>query len=84
MAKLTIKNIDTATMKRLRARAALKGHSMEAEARIILTQAVSSVTGPELWKRSRELFGGADGVDLQLSALPPERPVPDFGEDGFH
>jgi hypothetical protein len=43
---------------------------------------VSGITGPELWNRSRELFGGAYSIDLQ-SERPPERAVPDFGSDEF-
>ena len=41
MATLTIRNLDDATKRKIRIVAAQHGHSMEAEARNILTQAVS-------------------------------------------
>ena len=41
MATLTIRNLDDATKRKIRIIAAQRGHSMEAEVRNILTQAVS-------------------------------------------
>ena len=41
MATLTIRNLDDATKRKIRIVAAQHGHSMETEARNILTQAVS-------------------------------------------
>lgn len=79
MASITIRNIDDTLKERLRVRAATRGHSMEEEARQILKQAVGGVTGAELWAASRELFSGANGVDLELPARGPGRPAPDFG-----
>jgi antitoxin FitA len=52
MANLNIRNLPEPVHARLRLRAARKGHSMEAEARIILAEAVRGETGqafdPEL------------------------------------
>jgi plasmid stability protein len=42
MATLTIRNVDAAVKARLRVRAARHGHSMEAEARTILSEAVAA------------------------------------------
>ena len=45
MANLNIRNVPESTRRRLRLRAARKGHSMEAEARTILANAVRGETG---------------------------------------
>ena len=45
MATLNIRNVPESTRRRLRLRAARKGHSMEAEARTILAKAVRGETG---------------------------------------
>jgi len=78
MASLTIRNIDDTIRERLRVRAAMHGHSMEEEARVILKTAVGGVTGAALWQLSRELFGGEHGVDLTISPRGYDRPTPDF------
>ena len=80
MATLTIRNIDDTIKERLRVRAAMRGHSMEEEARVILRQAVGGVTGDSLWQLSRQLFGDDRGVELVLPSREGDRPAPDFGE----
>ena len=69
MGTLTIRNIDDGVKERLRMRAASRGHSMEEEARVILTQATGGLSGEALWNLSRELFVGEKGIELLL----PER-----------
>ena len=83
MAMLTIRNIEDTTKERLRVRAAMNGHSMEEEARVILRQAVSGITGPELWKLSRELFGGVNSVQLEQPDRSSDRAAPDFSDKAF-
>lgn len=78
MASLTIRNIDDTIKERLRVRAAMHGHSMEEEARVILKTAVGGVTGPALWQLSRDLFGGEHGVDLAVAHRDGDRVAPDF------
>jgi len=73
MASMTIRNIDVDLKERLRVRAARQAHSNEAEARQILQQAVGRATGPELLQRSRELFAGPQGVDLDLPDRADDR-----------
>ncbi|HRE45047.1 MAG TPA: hypothetical protein PKY87_13900 [Terricaulis sp.] len=80
MASLTIRNIDDSLKERLRVRAALHGHSMEEEARIILRRAVEGLTGPALLARAQSLFGGEAGVDLEAPARDADRPAPAFRE----
>jgi antitoxin FitA len=77
MATLTIRNIESETKERLRVRAAMAGHSMEEEARVILRCAVGGITGPGLWALSRQLF--EDGVVLELPSRSGDRPPVNFG-----
>ena len=56
MGTLTIRNLDDSLKERLRVRAAVNGHSMEEEARLILRYAIGGISGPELWALSRQLF----------------------------
>ena len=78
MATLTIRNIDDAIKDRLRVLAAKRGHSMEEEVRLILGRAVGGVSGKDLWERSRELFEGDDGVELELPERNSDRAAPNF------
>lgn len=80
MATLTIRDLDDTIKERLRVRAAMHGHSMEEEARLILRSAVGGVTGSKLWNRSRELFSGKDGVDLDVPSCSQDRPAPNFDD----
>ncbi|MDA0789929.1 MAG: hypothetical protein O2780_10780 [Proteobacteria bacterium] len=76
MASITIRNLDAELKERLRMRAARCGHSMEEEARIILRHALGGVTGPELLKKTQELFGEKHGVDLDLPDRDDNREIP--------
>lgn len=78
MATLTIRNIDDAIKERLRVLAATRGHSMEEEARLILRRAVGGINGKDLWERSRALFDGKHGIDLDLPSRDSDRAAPDF------
>ena len=81
MASLTIRNIEEDTKERLRVRAAQNGRSMEEEARVILRATVAGASGADLWTRSRALFAGTDGVDLELPARAADRAPPGFEND---
>ena len=78
MATLTIRNLEDPVKERLRVRAALHRRSMEEEARDILRKAVGGVTGPSLWERSRALFAGDKGVELNLPPRNEDRAPPSF------
>jgi antitoxin FitA len=75
MSSITIRNLDAAVKERLRVRAAEHGHSMEAEARRILQNALKGPACravPNLYDRVRARFaplGGADDL-----AIPPRLP----------
>ncbi len=56
MANLNIQNVPESVRRGLRLRAARKGHSMEAEARIILAGAVRGETGKPFDPRSLQDF----------------------------
>ncbi|MBV9775940.1 MAG: plasmid stabilization protein [Acetobacteraceae bacterium] len=68
MAQLLVRNLDEEVKERLRRRAALRGHSLEAEARDILRAAaedVSVVPGAGLGTRVARRFAGLGlGADL--------------------
>ena len=81
MASLTIRNIDDGIKEQLRMRAAMHGHSMEEEARVILKRAVGGVNGAGLWNLSRQLFDGENGVSLSFPDREADRAAPDFGSD---
>ncbi|MDH3701862.1 MAG: hypothetical protein OEU46_11145 [Alphaproteobacteria bacterium] len=78
MASITIRNFDDELKERLRIQAAKHGHSMEEEVRILLRRALGGVSGPALWRMSRDAFGGDNGVDLALPARDDARKPPDF------
>jgi len=80
MGTLTIRNIDDGVKERLRVRAASRGHSMEEEARVILTQAMGGVSGDALWSLSRQLFTGENGVELSLPSRAADRSSPKFSD----
>jgi plasmid stability protein len=71
MATLTIRNIDARLKERLRIRAARNGHSMEAELRQIVRNALSSDrrSEPNLAEVIRRRFLPFGGVD-ELEPLP--------------
>lgn len=67
MAALSIRDLDDDVRERLRLRAARHGRSVEAEARAILTEAVTSVEErQDLFSALMERFAGLGGVDLQV------------------
>ena len=79
MANLTIRKIDPAVKDRLRLRAAMHGHSMEEEARRILSDACGPTDCPEtLADIALELFGAEGGVELDIPPRQPVREPPDF------
>lgn len=82
MASIVIRRIDDETKSRLRVRAARKGHSMEQEARDILTSALASETRQQIHLvdaiRRRMLLVG--GVDLPAIPRGPIRKAPVPGE----
>jgi antitoxin FitA len=73
VAALSIRNLDESVKRSLQSRAARHGRSMEAEARAILTQAVSEADDSAgLFSALLDRFGMLGGVDLEL----PEREEP--------
>lgn len=81
MASLTIRNLEEDTKARLRVRAAQNGRSMEEEARAILRATVAGATAADFWARSRTLFAGANGVDLETPSRVDDRLPPAFDSD---
>jgi len=70
IAALSIRNLDETVKRRLLLRAARHGRSMEAEARAILTEAVSEpADSAGLFTALLDQFGRLGGVELEL----PER-----------
>jgi plasmid stability protein len=65
MSSITIRNLDPTIKERLRVRAAERGHSMEAEARRILTDALGTGGNREvsLAEAIRQRFAPFSGVD---------------------
>jgi plasmid stability protein len=73
MATLTIRGLDDRVRERLRVRAANHGRSMEAEARLILADAVSGPAARAgLGTRIHRRFKRAGGFDIEI----PERTEP--------
>jgi plasmid stability protein len=67
-ATLTVRRLDLVVKERLRPRAAQRGHSMEEEARRILSESCGGTSRPEnLADIAKRLFGDEHGVDLKLS-----------------
>ena len=79
MAALSIRNLDETVKRRLLLRAARHGRSMEAEARAILTEAVSEgVDSAGLFTALLDRFSGLGGVDLDLPERDETAPAADF------
>jgi antitoxin FitA len=73
MAALSIRDLDETVKRRLQLRAARHGRSMEAEARAILTEAVSEpADSAGLFTALLDRFAVLGGVDLEL----PDRAEP--------
>ena len=84
MSNLTIRKLDPAVKERLRVRAAEHGHSMEAEARLILGNALADEandkpqTGLDLFNRIHARFAALGGVELKLPPREQGREPPTF------
>ena len=80
MASITIRNLEEATKRRLKVRAAENGRSMEQEAREILRSALRQnpqqqpKTGAELVEAIRRRFAPLGGIELEPF---PDEPVRD-------
>lgn len=82
MTGMTIRNLDDQLKKRLRLRAALRGHSMEEEAREILRAALSAEPHQgrhNLAERIRSRMAKVGGVELDIPARESIREPIDFG-----
>ena len=77
---LTIRNVDPAVKERLRMRAASHGHSMEAELRSILIDALKPhpESAPNLAEAIRRRFAPLGGVELEEHPPVTIRPPPTF------
>jgi plasmid stability protein len=82
MATLTIRNVDPTLKERLRVRAAQNGRSMEAELRVIVSDAVESTPAPQvnLAEAIRRRFAPFGGVELELPPRELVRDPPSFDE----
>jgi antitoxin FitA len=76
MSSILIRQLDDETKRRLRVRAAHRGHSMEHEAREILRQALASdrTPGVHFVDEIRRRIAPLGGVDLPVI---PRGPIPD-------
>ena len=83
MASITIRNLDKDVKKRLRIQAAMHGHSMEEEARIILKSVLSreSRDPDDLASAIRSLFNPLGGAELPQTPREPIREPKEFGMD---
>jgi len=80
MASITIRNLEDNLKRRLRVRAAERGHSMEEEARDILRQVVGDGAPPRnLAAAIRARVESLGGIDLDLPVREPMREPPRFG-----
>ena len=82
-ASLNIRQLDPALKEQLRIRAAHHGRSMEAEARIILREALMKTrpeSGADLATAIRRRFEPLGGVELELPPREPVRDPPRFDE----
>ena len=80
MASITIRNLEENLKRRLRVRAAERGHSMEEEARDILRQVVGDGAPPRnLAAAIRARVESLGGIDLDLPVREPMREPPRFG-----
>ncbi len=81
MTSLTIRNLDEATKKRLRIRAARHGVSMEEEVRRILKEALRPAEEPsELGTRLRDRFAGLAATEFALPERQSPRRAPGWDE----
>jgi plasmid stability protein len=82
MATLTIRDLDEALKRSLRARAASRNRSMEEEARQILRAALleSPPTATDLATRIHSRFAALGDVELPIAEREPVRSPPTFRE----
>ena len=81
MASITIRNLDDQVKERLRIEAALNGHSMEEEVRLILRRALKAPTSNMgLASRIHARFADAGGVELELPSREERARTVDFDE----
>ncbi|TPJ32239.1 plasmid stabilization protein [Mesorhizobium sp. B2-8-3] len=83
MGTLTIRNLDDSVKQKLRERAAVRGVSMEEEARSVLAKSVLSdgsgyVHGESLYAAIRRLVEPHGGFDIELPERGPAREPPKF------
>ena len=81
MSSITIRNLDPEIKEGLRLRAAQHGHSMEAEARRILRDAVKAPQrklARSFYDRIHDRFAALGGVELELPPREPGREPPQF------
>lgn len=79
MTTLTIRKLPPEVKNRLRVRAALQGHSMEEEARRILSEACEAEMQPRsAFAALRRHFVDIGGVELELPKREPGREPPTF------
>ena len=83
MASITIRNLDKDVKKRLRIQAAMHGHSMEEEARIILKSALGKEPREpdDLATAIHDLFKPLGGAELPQTPREPIREPKEFGMD---
>jgi antitoxin FitA len=78
MPSITIRNLEEATKRKLKVRAAENGRSMEQEVREILKTALDTPrkpkTGADLVKSIRAIWEPLGGVELEV---PPRKPMQD-------
>jgi len=85
MATITIRNLDETVKRKLQVRAALNGRSMEAEARELIAELLTSRTSAAprkgLGTAIHERFAALGGVELELPERTfSSRPLPKFDE----
>lgn len=84
MASITIRNLDDDLKKRLRLRAAERGHSMEEEARDILQSSLrQGLSGAEFLAAIRADVAALGGIKLEPLPRQPVREPPDFSGPEF-
>ena len=79
MAQVVVRKIDEKVKKRLKARAARHGHSMEAEIRDILSEAVAGKSAPKQDLGtfiSRHFSGKGIGIDFEIPEWRGEQARP--------
>jgi antitoxin FitA len=82
MSTITVRNLDDAVKRQLRAKAAEHGRSMEEEARIALKRHVGLVEGGSLYDALSSAFGPVRGIELEsFPARRTRRPLPDVFND---